>query len=64
VVSLTPGGRALVNGSSSFRKGHLAQLTATWSLQDQGNFATLLARFADAARGQPPASAEKRGTPQ
>jgi hypothetical protein len=44
--------------------GHLAQLTATWSLQDQGNFATLLARFADAARGQPPASAEKRGTPQ
>jgi DNA-binding MarR family transcriptional regulator len=64
VVSITPQGRALVNESRSFRIGYLAQLTATWSIQDQGDFARLLARFADAARTQPPASSEQGGTPQ
>jgi DNA-binding MarR family transcriptional regulator len=61
LVSLTPQGRALANESRSFRVDYLAQVTATWTTQDQGTFATLLARFADAAHRQPPASAESRG---
>jgi hypothetical protein len=42
---------------------YLAQVTATWTTADQGSFATLLARFAEAARTQPP-SADKGGRPQ
>lgn len=63
VVSLTPAGRVLANESRSFRMNYLDQLTATWSTADQGHFAALLARFADAARSQPP-SADTRGRPR
>jgi DNA-binding MarR family transcriptional regulator len=64
MVTLTPGGRELANESRSFRMGYLAQLTATWTPEEQGNFAALLARFADAARSHPPVAAGPRGTPQ
>jgi DNA-binding MarR family transcriptional regulator len=64
VVSLTPAGRALADESRSFRMDHLAQVTATWTTEDQGTFATLLARFSAAAHRHPPASADTRGTPQ
>ena len=63
VVSLTPAGQALANESRSFRMDYLARVTATWTTADQGSFATLLARFAEAARTQPP-SADTRGRPQ
>jgi DNA-binding MarR family transcriptional regulator len=64
MVTLTPEGRELANESRAFRLYYLAQVTATWTPADHGNFAVLLARFADAARSRPPATAETRGTPQ
>ena len=54
VLRPTPAGRDLAVEARAFRAAYLRGLTQDWSEPERTTFATLLARFADAARTSPP----------